>query len=1788
MVVLAGYTDLIQIYEGTNSQVYRTQRLDNNQSVILKFLNQEYPTSEQIRRYKQEYHLTCQLDSPNIIKAYSLEKYQRSYAIALEDFGGISLKQWLEEGQELSVEEFLFLMIAMTESLGEIHKLHIIHKDINPSNIVFNPETQELKIIDFGIATQLSRENPTLKNPDLLEGTLAYISPEQTGRMNRGLDYRTDFYSLGVTFYEMLSGQLPFESSDALELIHCHLAKNPPAIISKEKLNKIEIPQIIADIVMKLMAKNAEDRYQSADGLKADLEECRRQLKETGNIDSFTLSQQDISDRFQIPQKLYGREEEISTLLAAFERVVETGKVELMMVTGYSGVGKSSLVQELYQPITVCRGYFISGKFDQFQHNIPYSAIVAAFRGLIGQLLVESRERLQRWRKKLLKALGYNGQIIIDVIPEVELIIGKQQPVPVLGVNESQNRFNLIFSNFIRIFADQSHPLTIFIDDLQWADLATLTLIEQILFAGETEYLLLLGAYRNNEVDIGHPLLNSLETIKKNHNKIQKITLQPLSQKQITRLISDTLNQIQGNSHLAQLVWQKTGGNPFFINEFLQELSDENLLQFDRKSRAWQWNIEEIEGRGFSDNVVELMVEKLQKLPRSSQEILSMAAFWGAEFELEIISLITQKSPQEIFEYLKIAMEHNLILPKSELDENLLIQSYQFSHDRIQQAAYALIPEWRKAVTHYYIGQVILEKIPPETIEESIFQLVNQLNHGTALIREQKERDELAKLNLTACHKAKAASAYQVSREYAKIGLSLLRENAWHRQYEMTLLFYNNSAELAWLCGTIEEMEQFIHKVITEGRSLLDKVNVYLISIQSKVSQTKLKEAIKIALECLHQLGFQFPQAPTQKDTQKITVEIAQLIENRKISDLVNLPIAVNATIASAIQITNSIIPATYFSNFPLYPLLISFSVKLSIENGNIPASAVAYVYYSILACNILLDVETGVEFGELALKLVSKLDAKAFKPEVLNVVGFFTLHRKSHTKETLTLLQESHAGSMEVGNLEVAGYSAYNFCLNAFWCGRPLESLEQQVRTYHQKLVRLNQLMAANWCQIHLQSILNLQAAVYRPYILSGEVILEPELLEQLQAANNFSGLSCLYLHNLMLSYLFGEIALAKNYAVEIKKYLKAIVGTVAIPALYLYDSLTFLADATPESEDISQIIAAVEENQRQLKQYWARYAPMNHQHKVDLVEAEKCRILGKKAEAIELYHKAISGAKENEYIQEEALANELAAKFYLDWKQEKVALVYMRDAHYCYYRWGATAKIKQLEDKYPKLFKSPTATTYGYKILSTWTTNNSTTTAELDLATLIKSTNAISSEIVLNKLLETLMDIMVENAGARRGILIVPDGEGLFVEATKEYSQEVCLLQPIPLNNFKRLSKKIVNYVARTGKTVVLNDAMGENKSLSTPSLASETDAGDRSLTDDGYIQKYQCRSIACTPLINIGQLQGIIYLENNLTTGAFTRERMALLRTLAAQAAISLENARLYDACKRFVPEQFLSFLEKKSIVNVKLGDQVEREMTVLFSDIRDFTTISEQMTPAENFAFINEYLGYMEPQIQKHGGFVDKYMGDAIMALFPNSADDALKGAIAILEELKMYNSERQQRNLKPIRIGIGLHTGRLILGTVGGFGRMDGTAIGDAVNISSRVEGFTKTYGVSLLITHETLARLNNPLEYNYRFIEQVTAKGKTKAVALFEVFSADPPELRYIKIATKQKFEMAVLLFYQESFTKAAALFQECLEYGARDQVVCSYLERCQSHDFGQTGVMQKGRGQEVENIREL
>ncbi|MBP0011260.1 protein kinase domain-containing protein [Roseofilum sp. Belize Diploria] len=1583
MVALTGYENLILIHDSENSQVYRARRISDRQPVIIKVLNRDYPTSEQIRRYKQEYQLINQLASPKIVKAYSLEKWQRSLAMVLEDFGAISLKQWLQERSGVSLEEFLWLSIAITESLGQIHAKHIIHKDINPANIVLNTETKEVKIIDFGISTQLSRENPTLKNPNVLEGTLAYISPEQTGRMNRSLDYHTDFYSLGVTFYELLTGKLPFIVEDALELIHCHIAKMPILAVTSE--NRRPIPQVLADIVLKLMAKNAEERYQSAEGLRSDLEECRQQLEASGKIAPFPLAQKDIAARFQIPQKLYGREAETATLLEAFERVAETGKVELMLVAGYSGIGKSSLVQELYKPITAHRGYFIAGKFDQFQRNIPYSAIVAAFGSLVEQLLGETEARLQVWQEKILKALGNNGQVIIDVIPEVELIVGKQPSIPTLGANKAQNRFNLVFGNFIHVFCDKEHPLTLFLDDLQWADLATLQLMERMLLEGQTEYLLLLGAYRDNEISAGHPLAISLAKLRQNKSEeIAQVTLNPLPLDQIAALIGDTLQQTsQAVSDLAQLTLEKTGGNPFFVNEFLQALHDEDLLQFNRQARSWQWDMAAIAARGFTDNVVELMVEKLQKLTPSSQEILALAACCGAEFDLELLTWVCEISPQETFELLQIALDRGFILPLSELDENLLIKSYKFGHDRIQQAAYALIPDPKKESLHYHIGRTLLQNIPPEDREENIFELVGQFNDATALITEQKERDELAELNLVACRKAKDANAYQAASEYANTGLLLLSETGWQRQYEMTLAFHELAAQLASLCGDLEAMEAFIEIVIARANKILEKVKVYRIAIVSKVSQNKLKEAITIARQLLQQLGVTFPENPTENDIQKALTEIGEIIGRRKTEDLVNLPIMSDREKIAIMEVINSIISAAHISSPLLLPLLIALSVKLSIQYGNTSTSAYAYAYYGALSCIRLQDVDTGVKLGQLALQIVSKLDEKVITAKVLCIIVFSVLHRKFHTKQTLSLMQEAYVSASEFGQLEDIGYAAHNFCLNAFWCGQSLNTLNHEASAYCLTLAQLNQSITANYCRIHWQTILNLLGFAENPSILSGEAFQEVEFVPRLISTHDLLGLFMLYLYKLMLCYLFEEIELAQSTVHEVKRYLIASSGTVGEPAFLFYASLTAIAALNSESEEERlEGLQQVEQNQTELQQQWAHYAPMNYQHKVDLVEAEKCRILGKKAEAIELYNKAISGAKENEYIQEEALANELAAKFYLDWGQAIAARAHIMEAHYCYSHWGATAKVKHLEQmevsyadtlwgastqvnrlnhRYSTLFTALPKQDSGFSEIQTQTSSEKNLHKTLDIETVFKANQIISGEIVLDKLLVELMKIILQNAGAQTGCLMMADRGSLVIQASGNInSEEIKVLQEFPVEESTLVCHAIVNYVARTQESVVLNDASHSG-----------------TFTQDSYIQIHQPQSILCVPLVNQGHLISIVYLENNLTIGAFTDERVNIVQVISGQAAIALENAYLYRNLEQKVAERTAELALANAEIKT-LNEQLTSENLRLSSELDVAKKIQQMVLPKitelEHIEDL-EIAGYMEPADEVGGDYYD---------------------------------------------------------------------------------------------------------------------------------------------------------------------------------------------------------------------
>jgi len=1511
-VTIPGYRLIEQIHLSSKTQVWRSRSESDQQPVVIKLLLSEYPTFRELVQFRNQYTIAKNLDLTGIIKPIALLNYRNGFALVMEDIGGVSLSDYTLNRQ-LNLKEFLPIAISIVQTLEGVHHHRIIHKDIKPQNILINPQNQQVKLIDFSISSLLPRENQETQNPNVLEGTLAYMSPEQTGRMNRGIDYRTDFYSLGVTFYELLTGQLPFKLTDPMELVHSHIARQPTPPIELVPT----LPGMVNEMIMKLMAKNAESRYQSALGLRFDLEICWQQYLEKGRISQFSLGGRDICDRFVIPEKLYGRESEVQTLLSAFERISQ-GHTEILLVAGFSGIGKTAVVNEVHKPIIRQRGYFIKGKFDQFKRDIPFWAWVQAFQNLMRQLLTESAVEIQAWKAFILEALGENGQVIIDVIPELELLIGKQSSVPELEGSAAQNRFNLLFEKFILVFATKEHPLVIFLDDLQWADSGSLKLMQLLMSQAETGYLLLIGAYRDNEVSPAHPLILTLEQIRKSQVTVNQITLPPLNKPSLNRLIADTLSCPPETAvPLTELIYQRTQGNPFFSNQFLKSLHQDGLIYFNFTCPyqgvtrgGWQCDIAQVRTLTLTDDVVEFMALQLQKLSLNTQDILKLAACIGNPFDLATLAIVSEKSQAETAADLWTALQEGVVIPITEVYKFFqdseavevaqvkdLSVPYRFLHDRVQQAAYFLIPESQKQSTHLKIGRLLLRNTPVEEQEEKIFDIVNQLNIAVELIDQELERNQLAQLNLTAGRKAKASTAYAAALRYLAIGLELLATSSWQTQYEFTLSLYNEAVEVAFLNRNFQQMEQLVDTVLKQGKKLLDKVKVYNVKIQACMVLNQQLEAVKIALPILKLLGVEFPQKPNQLDVQLALEETRSNLSGKRIEDLIHLPPMTEPTKLAAMKILSSVFSAAYQAIPEMFPLIVCKQVNLSIQHGNASGSAFAYATYGLILCGIVGDLELGYQVGQLALNLLNQVNAKEVKTRTMQIVYSFVSHWQEPLCQTLQPLREAYQSGWETGDLEYAAYCGAVYYLHSFFMGKELSSLEPEMLTYTEAIRHIQQETALNYHQVYEQLVLNLLGKSVNHCLLIGESYNEDQMLPLHFKINDKTAIYYLYFNKSLLYYLFGESEQAAKYIALAEQYLNGVTATLNVPLFYFYDSLVKLAgykDASKSEQE--EILLKVTTNQEKMKK-WSDYSPANYLHKFHLVAAERHRVLGEKIEAIDSYDHAIASAQENEYINEEALADELAAKFYLEWGKEKIAQVYLTDAYYAYSRWGAKAKVEDLEKCYPQLLTSifyqkktlnsgETISEMNKKTISSTSSNVSDV---LDLETVIKASQSLSVEINLNQLLSTLMQVMIENAGAQKGTLILIEGDALAI-ASQYASGQPSNLDSLSVINPQEIPLTLIHYVWRTQETLVINDARIQ------PTFAA-----------DSYIIQQQPKSVLCIPIRNQGKLIGILYLENNLTTNAFTPERLAVLTILSSQAAISLENAKLYATLETKVEER-----------------------------------------------------------------------------------------------------------------------------------------------------------------------------------------------------------------------------------------------------------------------------------------
>ncbi|MGL5063650.1 MAG: AAA family ATPase [Microcoleus sp.] len=1615
-VALSGYQIGQAIYTGTRTLVYRGWRISDNQPVVIKFLRNAYPTFNELLQFRNQYTITKNLNSPGIIRPESLETYGNSYALVMADGGGISLREY-SQTHCWELTEILDLAIQLTDILHYLSLNRIIHKDIKPANIIIHPETKQIQLIDFSIASLLPKETQEIKNHNCLEGTLAYISPEQTGRMNRGIDYRSDFYTLGVTLFELLAGKLPFRSTDPMELIHCHIAKIPPklgngeqatgnreeipqlgngeqaidnreeitqlgnrqqatgnreeipqlgnrqqAIDNREEIpqlgngqqatgnreeitqlgnrqqaisNREEIPQVISKIVMKLMAKKAEDRYQSALGLKHDLETCLDRLKKTGKIAEFEIGKRDACDRFIIPEKLYGRETEVKTLLDAFERVSHPPEspltkgghrgVELMLVAGFSGIGKTAVVNEVHKPIVKQRGYFIKGKFDQFNRNIPFSAFVQAFRDLMGQLLSESDARLANWQTKILQALGENARVIIEVIPELERIIGRQPPVPEFSGSAAQNRFNLLFQKFIKVFATKEHSLVMFLDDLQWADSASLNLLKLLMSAPDSGYLLILGAYRDNEVFPAHPLMLTLDEIKQSKSIINKITLAPLSGVTVNQLVADTLNcNPQLSQPLTQLVYQKTQGNPFFTTQFLKALYEDGWIAFTPPTRAgtplqggagtaggWQCDMTSVRQLALTDDVVEFMALQLQKLPVQTQEVLKLGACIGNKFDLNTLAIVSEKSPISTAANLWKALQEGLIVPINEtykffqsndLDESdsatqmlrdrsdEIVVTYKFLHDRVQQAAYSLIPESQKQATHLKVGQALLSHTSPLQLEETIFEIVNQFNLGIAHITPQ-QRDRLISLNFQAGRKARLSSAYEAAARYCEIALQLLPPDSWLQDRDRSLELYLEAANSACLIGEFDRVDRLVETILSHTYRLLDRVGAIEIRIQSLVARNQLTEAIQVARKLLLFLGVELPQQPTPDMIQSALAAIGRQLE--ALDDVTNLQPMSDPNKLAAMTILSSMASAAYIGLPALYPLVVLKQIELSLQFGYATETAYAFSTYGLILCAFGGEIAAGNHAADLALILMNKSLERSkifqFKAKILNLIYFFVRVWRDRLQTALAPLLEGYQAGLESGDLEFAAYCAHNHCQLSFVAGTNLDEVLQKMQDYDRAIAQLKQSTALNFHQIVYQAALNWTEPGDRPHLLMGEVYKETERIQQHQAAGDRYSVAILYVYKLMLAYHFSCPETALEIAREAEPEIGVLAGTIHLALFHFYRALTLLSNFPDASESIASDL-------EKLRQ-WSIHAPMTFVHKYDLIEAEQHRILCQKVEAIEYYDRAISGAKENGYIQEEALSNELAAKFYLDWGKEKVAAGYMQEAYYCYAKWGASAKISNLEKRYPQLLQpilqpatqpltvletlASISSSSSSSIHSKRTQTSSSTSINniLDFTALLKVSQALYSTIQLDELLHQLTQTILQNSGGDRCALILPDLDGKwYVKAIATLETTELCSQPLEGN--LNLPVKLIQYVKNTQEVVIINDLKTDLPVI-----------GE-------YLSRQQPKSILCLPILDRGHLIGILYLKNRSTSDVFTSDRIVVLKFLCTQAAISLENARLYQ--------------------------------------------------------------------------------------------------------------------------------------------------------------------------------------------------------------------------------------------------------------------------------------------------
>ncbi|WP_414718643.1 trifunctional serine/threonine-protein kinase/ATP-binding protein/sensor histidine kinase [Trinickia sp.] len=1444
----------------------------------------EHPTLASLERLAHEYRLKDQLDSAWAARPLELVREGGRTLLLFEDPGGEPLAGLLTA--PLETGRFLRLAISIVTALAKVHQRGLIHKDLKPANILVDANG-EVRFTGFGIASRLPSERQAPEPPETIAGTLAYMAPEQTGRMNRSVDARSDLYALGVTLYQMLTGTLPFTAGDPLEWVHCHIARRP--VPPAKRL--ASVPGAVSAIVMKLLAKTAEERYQTANGVEHDLRRCLDEWERHGRIDRFRLGKKDTPDRLLIPEKLYGREREIAALLAAFDRVAASGGPELVLVSGYSGIGKSSVVNELHKALVPTRGLFAAGKFDQYKRDIPYATLAHALQDLARSLLGKSNDELVPWREALREALGPNGQLMADLIPTLGLLIGPQPPVPELPPQDAQRRFQLVLRRLLGVFARPEHPLALFLDDLQWLDAATLDLLGDLTIQSDVGSLLLLGAFRDNEVGPTHPLARHLKTIRRSGGRVSEIVLSPLTRADVGRLVADGLRCTPKTvAPLADLVYAKTGGNPFFTIQFLTALAEEKLLVFSPGAGRWFWGLKRILAKGYTDNVVELMVSKLVRLPPEAQEALQWLAALGNTADFAELAFILGRSAESIDAALWAAVRAGLVLRGDE--------TYAFLHDRVQEAAYSLIPEAARPERHLRIGRILSSSLPAEQVTERIFDIVTQLNHGAALVDAPDERERIAELNLRAGERAKAAAAHAAALTYLAAGARLLADDRWERCYELTFALEYHRAECELVTTDLAAAQERLTLLAQHARNLVDTAAVACLCMTLYTTMDRSDLGVEVCLDYQRHRGTHWSSHPTHDEVRQEYEQIWRQLGDRSIEALIDLPLMNDLEARANLNVLIEVVTSAMLTDKNLIALVICRMVNISLEHGSSDGSCFAYIWLGMILGPYFGDYQTGFRFGRLGYDLVDKRGLHRYQARVYMSFATIVMPWTQPIQSGRALVRCAFDIANKTGDFTFAAYSCSHLVTNLLAAGDPLSEVQIEAEHGLEFVQKAQYGTMIGTLVAQLGLIRTLRGLTSKFGFFNDERFDESRFEHHSQNDPRVGFAGCWYwIRKLQARVYANDCESALEAASRAQQLLWTSTSFFEMAEYHFYDALARAAQCDVASADErARHREALASDHHQLET-WAENCPENFADRAALVGAEMARLDGRDRDAMDLYEKAIRSAQDNGFVHNEAIANERAARFYAQLGFKTISYAYLRNARYCYARWGADAKVRQLDQSYPRLKDDLPAVRPTDTI--------GTSVDQLDLATVIKVSQVVSGEIVLVKLIDALLRTALEQAGAERGLLVLArEGEPrLEAEATTRGDMVRVQLCDQPVANV--LPESVLYYVLRTAESVIIDDA-----------------ATDSPFAADPYIRQRRARSILCLPLLAQTKLIGVLYLENSLAPRVFYPTRIAVLKLLASQAAIALENARLYrDLAER---EAKIGRLVDANIVGICIFD------------------------------------------------------------------------------------------------------------------------------------------------------------------------------------------------------------------------------------------------------------------------